>query len=210
MLPILLGAAAALSFVGLLASEHDVYEEAKEPDNTVFTYYDIEKVSDALSKRGLTLSTPVPITDHTISQYCAYYDKTTDQLESFTYCTTSGIADSNGITVGNVNLGGSIHSPVVAIAVLDPVPSVDSGRGHAVGILEGVIESLVCECWEDEEPGGFESVHAWMREAESVLAAHPEPTPLKAEILGFADVDITLEAIAISEGGYQWTLVIQQ
>ena len=41
-------------------------------------------------------------------------------LASTSYCTTSGIVDSNGITVGNVNLGGDTSSPVVAVVALDP------------------------------------------------------------------------------------------
>ena len=78
MLPILLGAAAAVSFAGLLASGGLTAELPPSPPQQpqqpvdlgkVFTYYDVELVSAELEARGLSLSPPAPITDHTIPQY---------------------------------------------------------------------------------------------------------------------------------------------
>ena len=227
MLPILLGAAAAVSFAGLLASGGLTPELPASPSDSstlsppqpqqqqvdlgkVFTYYDVERVSEELEARGLSLSTPVPITDHTIPQYCAYYDAAADGgLESPSYCTTSGIVDANGITVGNVNLGGDTSSPVVAVVALDPVPPTGTGRGHADAIFESVITGLVCDCWHEQEPGGFESVSAWMAKAESLLDDGEDGKPLKSTISGLGGTDIILEA-APATGGYQWTLIILQ
>lgn len=219
MLPILLGAAAAISFTGLLFSEMDptIYDDLQDASTVsggddganiqTFTYYDIEYVSAELKERGLHLSVPVPITDDTISQYCSYYDEDADRIKSVQYCTTSGITDTHGITVGNINLGGTVDGPIVALAVLDPVPPASSGRGHADVILEGVIESLVCDCWADKTPGGFQSVSAWMDAAESRLSV--DSSPLKSTITGLAGVDIVLEA-SVTQRGYSWTLIILQ
>ena len=211
LLPIILGAAAAFSFVGLLATEDAPPEVRPGPavQGSVFTYYDIEAVSDELAARDLTLSTPVPITDHTIPQYCSYYDGASGKLETVAYCTTSGITDRNGITVGNVNMGGSTESPTAAIAVLDPVPPFHSGRGHADAVLVSVIEGLVCDCWAEEEPGGFESVQSWMNAAEIMLADNPDQSSLRSVVSGLAGADIVLEATTVP-GGYQWTLIILQ
>ena len=218
LLPVVLGAAAGISFVGLLISESDpgaVGPGPGEPGGAgvydrTFTYYDVESVSKVLDARGISLSTPVPITDVTISQYCTYYSEESGGLVPVTYCTTSGMTDSNGITVGNLNLGGDTESPVVAIAALDPVPPLSSGRGHAVPILEGVIEGLVCDCWAEKAPGGFQSVSDWVSRAESVLADGGDAPNLKSTISGLVPgVEITLEGTAVSNG-YQWTLVILQ
>ena len=232
LLPIVLGVAAVVSFAGLLASESGMMQEdaavsIPADDSVTFTYYDIASVSDALDERGLSLSTPVPITDHTISKYCSYYDDTLDELASVSYCTTSGIVNEHGITVGNVNLGGDQVSPVVAVAILDPVQPIDSGRGeHAAAIFDGVIVGLVCDCWHEQSPGGFESVSDWMLEAERVIEKQrqqqqqqqsventgelPVIPPLKSTITGLGDgVTITLEA-SVVPGGYQWTMIILQ
>ncbi|MCE2497963.1 MAG: hypothetical protein J4F28_03040 [Nitrosopumilaceae archaeon] len=231
MLPILLGAAAAVSFAGLLASGGLTAELPASPQEPapslldspppqqqqqvdlgrVFTYYDVERVSAELEARGLSMSLPVPITDHTIPQYCSYYDAAADGggLVSTSYCTTSGIVDTNGITVGNVNLGGDISSPVVAVIALDPVPPTGTSRGHADAIFESVIAGLVCDCWHEQEPGGFESVSAWMTKAESLLDDSEDGRPLKSTISGLGGTNIILEA-APAPGGYQWTMFILQ
>lgn len=212
MLPILLGAAAAISFVGLLSSEDPAANDADapaagEPVVRTFTYYDIEDVSAELDERGLHLSVPVPITDETVSQYCSYYDEDAGRMESVRYCTTSGIRDAHGITVGNINLGGTVDGPVVALAVLDPVPPASSGRDHADAILEGVIEGLVCDCWADKTPGGFESVSAWMDAAES--RQHAGSPPLKSTVSGLNETDLILET-SVTQQGRLWTLIILQ
>lgn len=220
VLPILLGAAAAVSFAGLLASGGLTAELPAAPTSPqpqqpvelgkVFTYYDVELVSAELEARGLSLSLPVPITDHTIPQYCAYYDAGAEGgLASPSYCTTSGIIDANGITVGNVNLGGDTSSPVVAVIALDPVPPIGTSRGHADAIFESVITGLVCDCWREQQPGGFESVSAWMAKAESMLDDSADEKPLKSTISGLGGTDIILEAVP-APGGYQWTMVILQ
>lgn len=223
-LPILLGAAAAASFIGLSLTPEDYQADdtlALQPPKgmqdikaapipVAFTYYDTETVSDSLSARGLQLSTPVPITDHTISQYCSYYDEEKEEFETVTYCTTSGISNSVGITVGNFNLGGDTTNPIMAIAVLDPAASGITGQIQTAAIISGVIEGLVCDCWADEKPGGFASVLEWVDATETMLAGSSEKTSLKSTIGGLANgVTVTLEATAVS-GGYQWSLVILQ
>jgi len=224
MLPIFLGVAAAVSFVGLLATGSDYAEHSdgplggdsvpasdRNPNPVVFQYYDIEKVSVELAERGLDLSMPVPITDATISQYCTSHDNDDDAgIRTITYCLTSGISDTHGLTVGNLNVGGNTDIPMVARAITDPSPPIDSGRGHAVSVIESVIEGLVCECWSDERPGGFDSVGDWMRTAESRhTAAGPDSPPLRSVISGLGGTDMTLE-VSIERGGYMWVLLVEQ
>ena len=233
LLPLFLGIAAAITFAGLLITDSnftthddddalsvtpplsvpfdDVAQKSElEIPPAIFTYYDTESVSDSLMAYGLLLSVPVPVTDHTISKYCTYYNGTSEKFESVSYCTTSGISDKNGITVGNFNLGGDISNPVVSITVLDPVLSIETGHTMPAMIFAGVIEGLVCDCWAEKKPGGFTSVLEWMSKSESILVENPDKTSLKSTIGGLADgVTVTLEATALSNG-YQWSLVILQ
>ena len=39
-----------------------------------FTFYDVEKIKLSLSEQNIFMSTPSPITDHTIENYCAIRD----------------------------------------------------------------------------------------------------------------------------------------
>ena len=39
-----------------------------------FTFYDVEKIKTSLSEENIFMSTPSPVTDHTIGNYCAIRD----------------------------------------------------------------------------------------------------------------------------------------
>ena len=56
-----------------------------------FTFYDVEKIKESLSEQNIFMSTPSPITDHTIENYCAIR---ADILSTITYCTTTAIQGS--------------------------------------------------------------------------------------------------------------------
>lgn len=240
LIPIILGAAAVISFAGLLATDNESTQQVQDSSITndekdkivsnpptsendeatgtpqkrafpVFSYYNEESVRSMLDSSGMTLSYPVLISDHTISQYCSYYDDEEDKFETTAYCTTSAITDEKGITLGVFNMGGNAEYPTVTLAVLDAVkPMGSSGREDAETVFSSVIGGLICpDCWARERPGGFESIPAWMDAAESMLAENPEQSSLKSTISGFAGVNITLEATTVT-GGYEWTLVIRQ
>ena len=40
-----------------------------------FTFYDVEKIKSSLSEQNIFMSTPTPVTDHTIKNYCAIRDE---------------------------------------------------------------------------------------------------------------------------------------
>ena len=68
-----------------------------------FTFYDVEKIKASLSEQNIFMSTPTPITDHTIENYCAIRD---DILSTINYCTTTAIQGPDGKSLGNINMGG--------------------------------------------------------------------------------------------------------
>ena len=106
------------------------------------------------------MSTPTPVTDHTIKNYCAIRDEI---LSSINYCTTTAIQGSDGRSLGNISMGGVPDNPIMAIAFIESSPSLDSKSNEVEIIFETMIETLVCDCWNDKQPGGFESVNAWRR-----------------------------------------------
>ncbi len=69
--------------------------------------------------------------------------------------------DSDGNTIGNINIGGSTASPILAIANLE-TDTLESDKEIAYTIFEAVIQTLVCDCWEEEESVGFETIPEWL------------------------------------------------
>ena len=73
-------------------------------------------------------------------------------------------------------------------------------------IYQTMIESLVCDCWEEKKPGGFESVSDWIDAAHS---HHLEAKRITStsEINGLAQKDLLLEITTNTEG-YLWKFIV--
>ena len=128
--------------------------------DTGFTYYDIEKIETVLSAKNIFVSAPTAITDHTINQYCTFFDKGLPRTVE--YCTTTAVTDIHGNTLGNINIGGDTNSPILAIANLE-TSTLESNQDEVLAIIETMIETLVCDCWEEEKADDdVESISAWV------------------------------------------------
>ena len=170
-----------------------------------FTFYDIEKIDSALSKNNFYMSTPSAITDHTIGQYC----QTLDDKGNFyrvEYCTTTAIQSPDGKSLGNINMGGDIDNPVMALGIIDSSPFVDSKFTETKIVFEILIDTLVCDCWEEKQPGGFASVGDWLNAAQ-MKYTESSKTTLTSKIHGLGDESLMLE-ITSKDDSYLWTLVI--
>ena len=169
-----------------------------------FTFYDVEKIKLSLSEQNIFMSTPTPVTDHTIKNYCAIRDEI---LSSINYCTTTAIQGSDGRSLGNISMGGVPDNPIMAIAFIESSPSLDSKSNEVEIIFETMIETLVCDCWNDKQPGGFESVNAWIDTAKIKYAESSQTIPLKSTITGLSDETLILE-INYKNDSYLWTLIV--
>lgn len=169
-----------------------------------FTFYDVEKIKLSLSEQNIFMSTPTPVTDHTIKNYCAIRDEI---LSSINYCTTTAIQGSDGRSLGNISMGGVPDNPIMAIAFIESSPSLDSKSNEVEIIFETMIETLVCDCWNDKQPGGFESVNAWIDAAKIKYAESSQTIPLKSTITGLSNETLILE-INYKNDSYLWTLIV--
>ena len=169
-----------------------------------FTFYDVEKIKASLSKQNIFMSTPSPITDHTIENYCAIRD---DILSSINYCTTTAIQGPNGKSLGNINMGGTPDNPIMALALVESSPLLDSKSNEIKIVFQTMIETLVCDCWDEKQPGGFESVNAWIDTAKIKFTESSQTIPLKSTITGLGDETLILE-ITSKPDSYLWTLIV--
>jgi hypothetical protein len=158
LIPIILGIAAVISLSVTFVSEEP--SESQSIYDGGFTYYDIETIQTTLAEQNITVSTPVAITDHTVSQYCTFFE---NQLpKAVDYCTTTNVLDSEGKTLGNINMGGDTNSPILAIANLETT-NLESSQDDVLSVIEVMIETLVCDCWEEEKSDDdLESISAWV------------------------------------------------
>jgi hypothetical protein len=168
-----------------------------------FTFYDVEKIESTLSLQNISMSTPIAITDHTIGQYCIYFD---DEIQkNIQYCTTTAILNSDGVSIGNINMGGTIDGPIMALAILD-TSDIISSENEVDFVFQTMIETLVCTCWDEKQPGDFESIGAWLNTAK-IKYIESSKTTLKSKIDGLAGMNLILE-ITSKDDSYLWTLII--
>ncbi len=169
-----------------------------------FTFYDVEKIKESLSEKNIFMSIPTPITDHTIENYCAIRD---DILSTINYCTTTAIQGPDGKSLGNISMGGTPDNPIMALALVQSSPFLDSKFNEVEIVFKIMIETLVCDCWDEKQPGGFESVNAWLEAAKIKFAESSQTIPLKSTITGLGDETLILEIKSTSDS-YSWTLIV--
>ena len=169
-----------------------------------FTFYDVEKINESLSEKNIFMSIPTPITDHTIENYCAIRD---DILSTINYCTTTALQGPDGKSLGNISMGGTPDNPIMALALVESSPFLDSKFNEVEIVFKIMIETLVCDCWDEKQPGGFESVNAWLEAAKIKFAESSQIIPLKSTITGLGDETLILEIKSTSDS-YSWTLII--
>ena len=202
ILPVLIIIVSAIVF--FLIPENSSMPSSENLYQYGFTFYDVEHIKESLSEQNIFMSTPSPITDHTIENYCAIR---ADILSTITYCTTTAIQGQNGKSLGNISMGGSPDNPIMAIAAIDSSPSFDSKSNEVEIVFETMVETLVCECWNEKQPGGFESVNDWLDAAKKKYAESSQNIPLKSTITGLGDETLILE-ITLKNDSYLWTLII--
>ena len=202
IIPIIFGIAALVSYA-MLVPENSSESLTTPIYDSGFTYYDIETIQTSLKKYDIFVSSPTAITDHTIGQYCTFFEK--GLPKNVEYCTTTAVLDSNGNTIGNINIGGSTASPILAIANLE-TDTLESDKETTYAIFETVIESLVCDCWEDEESIGFETIPEWL-DTVHTFYYDSDKRNIKSKIDNLADTEILLE-ITSKDNSVLQTLII--
>ena len=169
-----------------------------------FTYYDIENIQNSLRTNDIIVTTPTAITDHTIGQYCTYFDD--ENIQKFVeYCTTTAIIDSDGNSIGNINIGGTFDESTMALALIES-GTINSKTSEISKIFTTMIQTLVCDCWDDLQPGNFESIDDWINTTAEKYSESGKNT-IKSKINGLDNKQLILE-ITSDENSYLWTLIV--
>ncbi len=206
LIPIVLSIAAVVSLSLIFVSEEPSESQSPSIYDQGFTYYDIETIQTTLAEQNITVSIPVAITDHTISQYCMIFENKLPK--KIDYCTTTNVIDSEGNPLGNINMGGDTNSPILAIANLETT-TLESNQDDVLTVIEVMIETLVCDCWEEEKSDDdLESISAWLDAVHSFYNDSGQRS-VKSQVDDLGTSVITLE-VTSKENSILHTLIIQK
>lgn len=170
-----------------------------------FTYSDSQTIKTILHSKNIFMSSPTKISDYTVKQYCMYFDDQNKQ-QIMNECVTTSLTDPDGNPLGNINIGGRYEKPLMAVAIVESSPLLDSQKNNLVTVFEAMISTLVCDCWEEKQPGGFGSLSQWIQATENHHVNSGRDST-KSKISGFEGKEIILE-ISKADDSYLWTLII--
>jgi hypothetical protein len=170
-----------------------------------FSYVDSNSLmKSSLAAKGISMSSALKISGDSIAKYCTFYGDNEKQ-NSIEYCTSTELKDSDGKFLGNIHMIGSMDSPNAVLGIIQTDPYMSS-LDDIKSTYQVMVESLVCDCWQDQKPGNLESVSAWVDAAKS---HHLEATGTtsSSKITGFAQKQLLLEVTTNTEG-YLWKFII--
>ena len=198
---VVIAAIIAISFAVSLPSEPEIELKEYQLD---FSYSDLESLQTKLAAKDIYMSSLTAVTDRTIDHYCTFFDEN-NKKQSVSYCATTALLDLSGDTVGNLNMGGSSESAIMALAIVDS-KFLDSKQAQVEFIFKTFVDSLVCDCWGEQQPGGFVSVSEWLDVAAEKYEESGQIT-LKSTIEGIDNKQVILE-ITNTGNSYIWTLIV--
>jgi len=205
VIPVLVGIVIVVSAFFLLSNDTSSDPESQLIYGVGFTYYDIEKIQNNLEVHNIFVSSPTPITDHTINQYCTYFEKGLPR--NVEYCTTTVVLDYEGTTLGNINIGGDLQSPVLAIANLE-TSSLESNQDEVFAVFEVMIETLVCDCWEEEKSEDYPTISAWL-DGVQTFYIDSDKRDIKSKIDNLAGYEILLEITSKDDSILQTLIILK-
>ena len=171
-----------------------------------FTYTDANaQLKEALTVEGISMSSPVTLKEKTdIDKYCTFL-KDKEKQSLVEYCTSTEIRDSDGEFLGNIHMIGSPSFPrlVIVLVQVDPLMSqIDSVKT----VFSIVTKNLVCNCWEEKKPGGFETVSSLIDGLHQFHTGDVKPHSQSNQI-SIEGKSMQIE-LTTNTQGYLWELLI--
>lgn len=199
--PIIVGVAILIIAISLLIPDN----QEVNPTPLTSGYEETNKnLKSNLAMHQISMSSPLKLTGDLINQYCTFFSDQQIQ-DSIEYCTSTELKDSQGNYLGNIHMVGSSAKPEYVIGVIQANPLISQLDDIKI-VYQKMIETSVCNCWEEEQPGGFESVSDWIDAANNHHLEAKRITS-KSEINNFAQKDLLLEITTNTEG-YLWKFII--
>lgn len=178
---------------------------AEIPITPIPLSYDSNSIlKSSLASKGISMSTPLKISGGAIAKYCTFYSDVEKQ-SSVEHCTSTEIKDPDGKFLGNIHMVGSADFPDAVLGVIQTDPYLSNIDSLKI-VYEIMVESLVCDCWQDQKPGNLESVSSWVDAAKS-HHLEAKGTTSSSKLSGLAQKQLILEVTTNTEG-YLWKFII--
>ena len=206
-LPVGIGVAVAIGVIIFVISYNEKPETPKiDVLSLDFTYDEANSMlKQSLQSQGIAMSSPLRFhKQQDIEKWCSFFsDKEKQKLVE--YCTSTEIKDQNGNFLGNIHMVGSSGAPKLVLVVLQTNPMMDS-MNQIKTVFGIVTKELVCDCWEDVKPDGYETVENWVDALRDFHTSGSKPHSESKSIL-LASKHMQIQLTTTKEG-YVWEMLI--
>ena len=201
----------AIVAISIVASVSLISNDGDEKFNTLslpeleFTYDDSNsKLKEKLAIFDVSMSSPITLINRNyLKEYCTFFEN--EELQNqVDYCTSTELRDSEGKYLGNIHMVGSRQMPKIILALIQTDPfwkNLDDVKT----VYNVVIEDLVCNCWNEVQPGDIQTVAEWIDKQRDFHTSDTKPT--SKSNLSLSGMQLQMELTTNTEG-YLWKLLI--
>ncbi len=162
------------------------------------------KLKEKLAIFDISMSSPIKLINRNyLEEYCTFFEN--EELQNqVDYCTSTELRDSEGKYLGNIHMVGSRQMPKIILALIQTDPFMQN-LDDVKTVYTVVIEDLVCDCWENVQPGDIETVARWVDKQRDFHTSDTKPT--SKSNLSLSGMQLQMELTTNTEG-YLWKLLI--
>jgi len=170
-----------------------------------FTYDDSNsKLKEKLAIFDISMSSPITLINRNyLEEYCTFFENE-DLQNQVDYCTSTELRDSEGKFLGNIHMVGSRQMPKIILALIQTDPFIQN-LDDVKTVYKVVIEDLVCDCWNEVQPGDIQTVAGWIDKQRDFHTSDTKPT--SKSNLSLSGMQLQIELTTNTEG-YLWKLLI--
>jgi len=171
-----------------------------------FTYDEANSVlKQSLQSNGITMSSPLQFQkQQDLDKWCKFLADPEKQ-KVVEYCTSTELKDQNGQFVGNIHMVGSPIAPSLVVVALQSDPYLGN-INQVKTVFDTVTKELVCDCWNNEKPGGYDTIGDWVDALRDFHNTGNKPQS-QSKSLALASKHMLIR-LATSNEGYVWQMLI--
>ena len=171
-----------------------------------FTYDDAFKnVGENLKSNGIVMSSDLRFKDYKNAEICRNFFTKLEMQKLVEYCASAELHDEDKNFLGNLHMVGSSAAPKLVVVLLQSDPMI-SQLEQITTIYDSVIDELVCTCWEEVKPGGYDTVGDWINALRDFHTSGDKPHSA-SKALPLASKHLQIE-LTTNKAGYLWELLI--
>ena len=162
------------------------------------SYGAADAIRSDLAELGIEMSSPIRLSGDAAAEYCTFFAGRPPER-----CVSTELRGPGGGFLGNVHMVGTDAGPAVVLGVVQSDAGA-SQRSQISAVAGALVRQLICDCWTEISPGGFDSVRAWVDEtARRHLEAGETTTASRIDGLPRP----LLVEVTRNDGGHLWKIL---